>query len=84
MPELSVEEAAEILQQYDQWLVEHMPELEAQYPGKIVAVENNQVIAVGATYAEVHDQVKPSERNWMPLIVEIPGPSEAEGFFLSF
>jgi Family of unknown function (DUF5678) len=82
MQQLSVEQAADLLQHYDQWLVEHMPELEAKYPGKVVAIENDQVVAVGVTYREIYNRFNVSEREWMPLIVEIPSPEQSEGMFL--
>jgi Family of unknown function (DUF5678) len=83
MHQLSVEQAADLLNHCDQWLAEHMPELEAQYPGKIVAIENDQVIAVGITYREIYDRFKIPEREWMPLIVEVPCPTDSAGGFLS-
>jgi hypothetical protein len=82
MQHFSIEQAADLLQHYDQWLVEHMPELEDQYPGKVVAIEGDQVVAVGTTYKEIYDQFQSSEREWMPLIVEVPNPGESEGIFL--
>lgn len=82
MNQLTVEQAADLLQQYDRWLVEHMDELVAQYPGKIVAVENEQVVAVGKTYKEVYSLFENRDRDWMPLIVEVPYPGETQGYLL--
>lgn len=34
-------------QRYDEWLAEHLDELAAQYPGKVVAIHEGQVIITG-------------------------------------
>ncbi len=38
------------------WLAEHGLELSARYPGKWIAVHDGQVIGVGDTVAEAHEQ----------------------------
>ena len=82
MNQLTIEQAADLLLHYDQWLVEHMDELADQHPGKIVAVENGQVVAVGTTYKEVCSLFENQERDWMPLSVEVPYPGETQGYLL--
>ncbi|MCU0566388.1 MAG: DUF5678 domain-containing protein [Oculatellaceae cyanobacterium Prado106] len=47
-----------------------------------MAIENNQVVAVGSTYREICDRFKESGREWMPLIIEVPNAQKSEGIFL--
>ncbi len=38
---------AVVLQQYDDWLADHMEEIVEQYPAKVVAIHDGHVIYAG-------------------------------------
>lgn len=58
MNQTSLEEGAKILQNYSQWLSKNMNDLANHYPGKIIAIQNDRVVAVGETYQEVYAFLK--------------------------
>jgi competence protein ComGF len=60
------------LQQYDEWLAEHLDELIAQYPAKVVAVHEGKIIFVGDTEADIYRQVRGAGLEPMPLVFRVP------------
>jgi len=60
------------LQEYDEWLVAHMDELVAQYPGKVVAIHKGKVVIVGNFEDEVYNQIRKKRLTPMPLVFRVP------------
>lgn len=71
-----IEKGEKILQQHEQWLTENLDQLIEKYPGKIVAVLDGEIVAVGDTYKEVYAPYQ--NRDWMPLAVRVPYPDEIQ------
>lgn len=78
----NLEKGTAILQQHDQWLTEHFDELIDQYPGKIVAILDGEVVAVGDSYKEVYAPFQNQGRDWMPLALRVPHPDDTQEFLL--
>ena len=60
------------LQKYDEWLAEHLEELVAQYPGKVVAIHEDKVVIVGDLESEVYSQIRERGLEPMPLVFRVP------------
>ncbi len=74
----AIDKGAKILQQHDDWLAEHLNELIDKYPGKIVAIMNDEVVGVGDTYQEVYQPFLESDLEWMPLVMRVPHPDDIQ------
>jgi peptide subunit release factor RF-3 len=74
----NIQKGANILQQHDQWLAENLDKLTEKYPGKIVAVLDGEVVAVGDTYQEVYAPFQEQNRDWMPLAIRVPYPDDIQ------
>lgn len=74
----AINERAKLLHQYDNWLTHHLDDLIDKYPGKIIAVINDQVVAVGDTYQEIYKPFLESDLEEMPLVIKVPHPDEVE------
>lgn len=77
-PQKDIEKGAKILQQHDQWLAENIDQLIENYAGKIVAVLDGEIVAVGDTYKEVYAPFQNQNREWMPLAIRVPYPDEIQ------
>ncbi len=60
------------LEQYDEWLAEHLDELVLQYPNKVVAIHDGQVIIVGNLESEVYGRIREQGLKTMPLVFRVP------------
>jgi hypothetical protein len=60
------------LEKYDEWLSEHMEELVTQYPGKVVAIQEGEIILIGETENDVYQQVSEKGLKPTPLVFRIP------------
>jgi hypothetical protein len=67
-----------VLQEYDEWLAEHLEELISQYPSKVVAVHLGQVIYSGDSEVEVYQWVRQRGLTPMPLVFRVPRPEDLE------
>jgi hypothetical protein len=65
------------LDAYDAWVAAHLDEMVRQYPGKVVAVYQNRLIAVGDTYREVFDATKAQGIEAEPFTMRVPTTDEA-------
>lgn len=77
-PQKEIEKGAKILQQHDQWLAENLDQIIEKYPGKIVAILDGEIVAVGDTYKEVYAPFQNQNREWMPLAIRVPYPDEIQ------
>jgi len=54
----------------DLWIVEHFSELVTKYPGKAIAVVNEQLVAIGST--EVESIAKKQYPDKIPSVLTVP------------
>ncbi len=66
------------LEQYDEWLAEHLDELVLQYPNKVVAIHDGQVIIVGDLESEVYGRIREQGLETMPLVFRVPREEDLE------
>lgn len=78
----NIEKGTEVLQEHDRWLAEHFDELIDRYPGKIVAVMNGEIVAIGDSYKEVYSPFQNQNLAWMPLAIRVPHPDDLQEFLL--
>jgi hypothetical protein len=60
------------LQEYDEWLAEHLDELVAKYPAKVVAIHEGRIISIGDTETDVYRRVRDADLEPMPLVFRVP------------
>lgn len=82
MDEIRVEQLATILQQDSEFLVEHYEELIDKYPGKLIAIDEGKVVAVGDKKVEVYCTTQKSDQLVAPLVLNIPHPDELIPFLV--
>jgi hypothetical protein len=56
----------------DLWIVDHFSELVTKYPGKAIAVVNEQPVAIGNTEVEVELIAKQKYPDKIPSVLTIP------------
>jgi len=60
------------LQQYDEWIADHLDELVSQYAGKVVAIYKGEVIIIGDSEIEVYRHIREKGIEPMPLVFRVP------------
>lgn len=60
------------LQQYDDWLADHLDELMTQYPARVVAIHAGRVAFVGDSEIDVYRQIRGARLKPMPLVFRVP------------
>jgi len=60
------------LMSYDRWLAEHLEDLMEKYPGKVVAIQDGKIIAIGDSEAEVYRMPQVQGAKEMPLVFRVP------------
>lgn len=73
----------EQLQQYDEWLADHLDELVQQYANKVVAIHQGQVIIVGELESEVYSQIRKQDLTPMPLVFRVPSEDDLQSILKS-
>lgn len=68
----------QVLQQYDEWLAEHLDELLDRYPGRVVAIYQERVIAVGESEDEVYRDIRRQGLTPMPLVFRVPSEEDLQ------
>jgi hypothetical protein len=71
------------LDAYDAWVAEHLDEMVRQHPGKVIAVYQDRLIAVGDTYREVFDAASSRGIAGEPFTMRVPTADEAHAVFPS-
>ncbi|MGQ9648116.1 MAG: DUF5678 domain-containing protein [Thermodesulfobacteriota bacterium] len=56
----------------DLWIVEHFSELVTRFPGKAIAVANEQLVAVGDNEVEVASVAKEKYPDKIPSVLTVP------------
>lgn len=60
------------LQEYDEWIADHLNDLVERYAGKVVPIHKGEVIVVGDSEVEVHRKVREKRSEPMPLVFRVP------------
>jgi hypothetical protein len=79
---VDVETLARILEEDDRWLAEHYDEMIQKYPGKVVAIQNGEIVAIGADRVEVCRPFRESGAQPLPLIIDVPYPGELDNLLI--
>jgi hypothetical protein len=61
-----------IVEKDDLWIVEHFSELVTKYPGRAIAVVNEQLVAVADSEVEVELIAREKFPNKIPSVLTIP------------
>jgi hypothetical protein len=67
-----------VLMAYDRWVASHLDELVRKYPGKVIAVYRNKLVAVADTYKEVFAAARAQGITEQPLAMEVPHAEDFE------
>lgn len=79
---VDVETLAKILEEDDRWLADHYDELIDQYAGKVIAIENGQIIAIGDSWEEIRHQLPETTSGVMPHVIDVPFPEQLENLWI--
>ncbi len=60
------------LQADDEWLTDHLDELVDHYAGRVIAVQQGVILAVGDSEAEVYRHLRQHGLDPMPLVFRVP------------
>jgi len=71
------------LDAYDAWVAAHLDEMVRQHPGKVIAVYQGRLVAVGDTYREVFDATRARGIAEEPFTMRVPTIDEARAVFPS-
>lgn len=71
------------LDAYDAWVADHLDEMVRQYPGKVIGVYQNRLIAVADSYREVFEAAKAQGIAEEPFTLRVPTADEANAVFPS-
>jgi hypothetical protein len=63
---------ASLLEEYDKWLAEHLEELVAKYPAKVVAIHKGGIVFVGDVEADIYRKVQEAGLDPIPLVFRVP------------
>jgi len=76
MAEITIEQMAIELEKDDRWLKEHLEQLVRKYPRKVIAILNEQIVAVGDSVPEVWKAFEEKHPDRVPMIFQIPTPAD--------
>jgi hypothetical protein len=72
-----------VLQQYDEWLADHLEELLSQYPGQVVAIHQDQVVFVGDSEVDAYRWSREANLEPMPLVFRVPREEDIHSILAS-
>jgi hypothetical protein len=61
-----------LLEEYDEWLAEHLEELVVKYPAKVIALHRGSIVFVGNLEADIYRKVRESGLEPIPLVFRVP------------
>lgn len=70
--------SGKVLMEYDRWVTEHLDEMVRKYPGKVIAVYRDKLVAVGETFREVFAAARAQGITEQPLAMEVPRAEDFE------
>ena len=60
------------LQQYDEWIADHLDELVTQYAGQVVAIHQGKIAIIGGSEVDVYREIREAGLEPMPLVFRVP------------
>jgi hypothetical protein len=72
------------LQEYDEWVAEHLDELVAKYAGKVVAVYQRKIVIIGESEADVYRDIRKAGLEPMPLVFRVPNEEDFQSILGAF
>ncbi len=60
----------------DEWLADHLDELVDRYAGRVIAIHQGAIVAVGDSEAEVYRLLHGQDP--MPLVFRVPHPEDLQ------
>ena len=60
------------LQQYDEWIADHLDELVTQYAGQVVAIHQGKIAIIGSSEVDIYREVRQAGLKPMPLVLRVP------------
>jgi uncharacterized protein (DUF433 family) len=60
------------LQEYDEWIADHLDELVSQYAGQVVAIHQGKVSIIGSSEVDVYREIREEGLKPMPLVLRVP------------
>jgi hypothetical protein len=71
-----VESLEILLEQYNNWMVDHYEQLVKKYPHKAIAVVGDEVVAIGKTEKEVDEVARGKYPNKIPFVTTLPSEED--------
>jgi hypothetical protein len=66
------------LESYNDWLAEHMHELAAQYPGRVVVIQESHIAFVGDSEVEAYQWARAAGCARLPLVLRVPSEEDLQ------
>lgn len=66
------------LQEYDEWVADHLDELVQRYPGRVVTIHAGKVVAAGDSEPDVYREVRRAGLTPMPLVLRVPREEDVQ------
>lgn len=63
---------AKKLNDYDDWIADHLDELVTQHAGKVVAIDQGRIILVGDSEVDVYREIRAKGIEPAPLVFRVP------------
>jgi hypothetical protein len=71
-----VESLEILLEQYNNWMVDHYEQLVKKYPHKAIAVVGDEIVAIGKTEKEVDEVARGKYPNKIPFVTTLPSEED--------
>lgn len=65
-----------LLEQYNNWMVDHYEQLVKKYPHKAIAVVGDEIVAIGKTEKEVDEVARGKYPNKIPFVTTLPSEED--------
>ena len=66
-----------VLEQYNDWMVDHYEQLIKRYPHKAIAVVGGEIVAVGKTEKEVDEIARRKYPDKIPFVTTLPSEEDS-------
>jgi hypothetical protein len=65
-----------VLEQYNDWMVDHYEQLIKKYPHKAIAVVGDEIVAIGKTEKEVDEIARRKYPDKIPFVTTLPSDED--------
>lgn len=65
-----------VLEQYNDWMVDHYEQLVKKYPHKAIAVVGDEIVAIGKTEKEVDEIARGKYPDKTPFVTTLPSEED--------